>query len=257
MEKAMFAEERQALIVTIVNQEGSARVKELSEKFQVTEDSIRKDLTLLEKKGLLKKTYGGAVKKRKIVHEIDVADRKDRNREAKKEIAKRAVQLIKERDTIFLDISTSSIAIAKRLLSVDFSLTVVTNMLDVLFILHKCEHVDVICIGGRLQSELEGFVGSVAIEQLQQYNFDSAFIGMVGVDLQSNRTYTYYDEDGYTKSAAITNSKKAYMMLEERKLDDDGTYSFAKTEDFYGVISDGKLSEENKKKLLKKGLTVY
>lgn len=253
----MFAEERQEMIVKILNQEGSVRVKTLSEKFNVTEDSIRKDLTLLEKKGLLKKTYGGAVKKRKIVHQIDVADRKGRDIEAKKEMAKRALSLIKERDTVFLDISTTSIEIAKQLVGISFPLTVVTNMLDVLLILHKSEWVDVICIGGRLHNELEGFVGSVANEQLQNYNFDSAFIGMVGLDLDSNRAYTYFDEDGYTKSAAIANSKKAYMMLEDKKLEDDGSYSFAKTEDFFGVISDGKLSERNKKKLMDKGLTIY
>lgn len=57
----MFAEERQNQIVALVNKNGSVRVKELSEKYQVTEDSIRKDLTFLEKKGLLKKTYGGAM----------------------------------------------------------------------------------------------------------------------------------------------------------------------------------------------------
>ena len=65
----MFAEERQNMIAAMVNKNGSVRVKDLSEQFQVTEDSIRKDLTLLEKKGLLKKAYGGAVKKRVNVHD--------------------------------------------------------------------------------------------------------------------------------------------------------------------------------------------
>ena len=55
----MFAEERHEQIVALVNRNGSVRVKELSELFQITEDSIRKDLTILERKGLLKKTYGG------------------------------------------------------------------------------------------------------------------------------------------------------------------------------------------------------
>ena len=72
----MLARERQNKIVEMVNTEGSVLVKELSELFDVTEDSIRKDLSLLEKKGLLKKTYGGAVKNRVNTHELYVSQRK-------------------------------------------------------------------------------------------------------------------------------------------------------------------------------------
>ena len=69
----MFAEERQEQIVRLVEQKGSVRVKELSEQFQVTEDCIRKDLTLLEKRGLLKKSYGGAIKRRVNTHDLHVS----------------------------------------------------------------------------------------------------------------------------------------------------------------------------------------
>lgn len=72
----MLARERQNKIVEIVNREGSVLVKELSELFKVTEDSIRKDLSALEKKGLLKKTYGGAIKNRVNTHEIYVSPAK-------------------------------------------------------------------------------------------------------------------------------------------------------------------------------------
>ena len=67
----MFAEERQNEIVKLVNRNGSVRVKDLSEQFQVTEDSIRKDLTLLEKKGLLRKMYGGAMQARINTRDLD------------------------------------------------------------------------------------------------------------------------------------------------------------------------------------------
>ena len=105
----MFAEERQNDIVSLVNKKGSVRVKELSEKYDVTEDSIRKDLTQLEKKGLLKKTYGGAMKIRINVHDLDVAQRKDKNIEMKQMIAQKALELIKDGDMVFLDISTANL----------------------------------------------------------------------------------------------------------------------------------------------------
>lgn len=105
----MFAEERQNQIVSLLNQNGSVRVKELSEQFQVTEDCIRKDLTLLEKKGLLKKSYGGAVKIRINPHDFNVSQRKEKNIEAKQKIASKAMGLIKNGDMVFLDISTANL----------------------------------------------------------------------------------------------------------------------------------------------------
>ena len=85
----MLARERQNKIVEMVNANGSVLVKELSEMFEVTEDSIRKDLSLLEKKELLKKTYGGAVRNRVNTHELYVSQRKGKNVEEKKKIAKK------------------------------------------------------------------------------------------------------------------------------------------------------------------------
>lgn len=85
----MFAEERQNEIVNLVNRNGSVRVKDLSEQFQVTEDSIRKDLTLLEKKGLLRKMYGGAMKARINTHDLDVSQRRDKHIDAKKKLQKK------------------------------------------------------------------------------------------------------------------------------------------------------------------------
>ena len=83
----MLARERQNKIVEMVNANGSVLVKELSEMFEVTEDSIRKDLSLLEKKELLKKTYGGAVRNRVNTHELYVSQRKGKNVEEKKKIS--------------------------------------------------------------------------------------------------------------------------------------------------------------------------
>ena len=90
----MLAGERHDQIVSQVNDKGSVLVKDLSSEFGVTEDSIRKDLTMLEKKGLLKKAYGGAVKIRNNPHERYVAQRKGKNLECKMTIAKKAMELM-------------------------------------------------------------------------------------------------------------------------------------------------------------------
>lgn len=232
----MFAEERQNMIAAMVNKNGSVRVKDLSEQFQVTEDSIRKDLTLLEKKGLLKKTYGGAVKKRVNVHDLNVSQRKDKNIEIKQVIAQKAMELIKDGDMIFLDISTANLELAKLLAKSLLNITVVTNMIDIMLELTAATTVKLIFLGGTFSRGHDGFVGSVTISQISNYRFDLAFIGIVGIDLFDNSVATYMVEDGLTKHAVLENSKRSYMMLETRKFNMDGTYKYAKIDDFTGAI---------------------
>ncbi len=87
----MFLEERQESIMNLLNTEGKVRVKELSAKFNVTDDCIRKDLGSLEKQGRLKRTYGGAVAIRENIHAIEVSKHKGSDVDAKRRIAQAAV----------------------------------------------------------------------------------------------------------------------------------------------------------------------
>ena len=114
---------------------GKVKVKELSERFSVSEDLIRKDLSALEAKGLLKKAYGGAVLIRENIHRKIAAQRKDVNQEEKRGIAKAAVDQIQDGDVVFLDISTVNIRVARELVEREKQATIVTNMLEVVSIL--------------------------------------------------------------------------------------------------------------------------
>ncbi|MDD6460135.1 MAG: DeoR/GlpR family DNA-binding transcription regulator, partial [Absicoccus porci] len=129
----MLAQQRQEAIVEEVNEKGSVLVKELAIKYNVTQDSIRKDLNILQKQGLLKKTYGGAVRIRKkiAVQDLVASKRISKNRAAKQAIAQRAYHLIEPNDLIFLDLSTSNLELARLLMENDKGATIVTNMLDI------------------------------------------------------------------------------------------------------------------------------
>lgn len=251
----MFAQERQEEIVALVNKDGSVRVKELSEKFNVTEDSIRKDLTLLEKQGLLEKTYGGAIKKKRVnVHDFNISQRKDKNIEAKQKIAARAIELIKDGDMVFLDISTTNVELSKLLVKSSINITVVTNMVDVMLELRETPNIDLVFIGGTFNRKNDGFIGSLAMNQIQNYRFDIAFLGTVGVDLYDNSVATYMVEDGLTKQTIIESSRKTYLMLESRKFDTDGNYKYARVDEFTGIIMDQKPESSIESRLKKYNL---
>ncbi|WP_278245072.1 DeoR family transcriptional regulator [Clostridium sartagoforme] len=105
-------EERLEDILEMIKKDGKVRVKELSEKFKVSEDMIRKDLSKLEKEGNIKRTYGGAILERKIIHNDNTTSRIISNIEEKEKIAKLVMDEIQENDVIFMDISSTNYTIA-------------------------------------------------------------------------------------------------------------------------------------------------
>lgn len=253
----MLARERQNKIVEMVNVNGSVLVKELSELFDVTEDSIRKDLSLLEKKGMLKKTYGGAVKNRVNTHELYVSQRKGKNVAEKKAIAKKAFKLIEEGDVIFLDISTINIELIKLIVEANLKITVVTNMIDVMLSFTAPSDTHLIFIGGKLNKGRDGFVGAYTNRQIAEFNFDKAFMGIVGVDLERNNVCTYDTDDAFTKKQIMAYSEVSYMIMESRKFSRKGNYRYANVNDFAGAVLDEKPEEEIVKELKKYNLDIY
>lgn len=247
----MFAQERQNEIVNLVNRYGSVRVKDLSEQFQVTEDSIRKDLTLLEKKGLLRKMYGGAMKVRINTHDLHVSQRRDKNIGAKKKIAEKAMGLIKDGDMVFLDVSTANLELAKLLIRSGLGLTVVSNMVDILleFTAPVNTNAKFLFVGGSLSSGRDYFVGAYTNKLIAGFRFDLAFLSNVGVDLFANSVYTYAADDGIAKETILSASRKSYLLLETRKFHMDGTYKYASIDRFSGAVMEQEPPEGLKEKL--------
>ncbi|MEG0276377.1 MAG: DeoR/GlpR family DNA-binding transcription regulator [Coprobacillus sp.] len=252
----MFAQERQDEIVSIVNQDGSVKVKDLSLQFDVTEDCIRKDLAALERKGLLKKAYGGAVRVRENPHMYNSQDRKSTPNSERVILAKKAMSLIEAQDTLFLDISLTSIELANLLKQSSLQVTVITNMIDILNILNHCPHISLIFIGGQLNNEGDGFCGSLSSQLIRSFKVDKSFLGVVGVDSLQGVLSTYHVDDGVMKKAVIEQSQKSYVFCEERKLVEDGNYVFASLSDLTSLIVSHELNDKLESRIENYGLTI-
>lgn len=241
----MFNKERLDEILNILDNEGKVKVKDLSKKFSVTEDCIRKDLKQLEQMDKLQRTYGGAIKLRKSKQNYEFSDRKKIDISKKSIIAKKAVDIIEDRDTIFLDLSTTNILIAKLLASSKKRVTVVTNMLDIINILSSEDNnITVIATSGILNKNLLGFIGPVTIDLIRRYKFDKSFIGSCGIDVFDKSITTFDIEDGITKTAIIESSKKTFLVMESQKFYTDGNYKFATVADVQGIITDAIPNDE-------------
>ncbi|SHJ12338.1 transcriptional regulator, DeoR family [Clostridium amylolyticum] len=234
----MFAEERWEEINKILKKEGKIKVKDLSSRFNVTEDCIRKDLKHLENQGFLKKIYGGAVKVRDSLHESDILVRKEMDIPAKNLIAQKAFDIIQDRSIIFLDISTTNIILAKLLSESTKNVTLITNMIEAIHVLSKNHNLTVVLTGGVLNKQMDGFTGASTIELISKYKFDMSFLGSCGLDVYDKSITTFDIEDGITKKAIIEASKKSYLVMENKKFNSDGNYKFAKIDDIDAIITE-------------------
>lgn len=252
----MFVQERQERIAALAARDGNVLVKDLSRQFGVTEDCIRKDLAALEKKGLLRRVYGGAVPARANLHEYDVAQRRNENVEEKRRLAAKALRLVHDGDTLFLDISTTNVELAKLLLRQERGVTVATNMVDVMTVLSAPCGVGLYFIGGAFNRGRDGFIGSAAVAQIARLRCDLAFLGTVGVDVSGDAVYTYLPDDGYTKQAILGASRASYLLVEKRKFQAEGNFKYAALGDFRGAVTDLAPGDPVAARLARGGLTV-
>lgn len=247
----MFVEERHQEIMRLLQENEKVRVKELSKRFEVTEDCIRKDLASMETKNLLKRTYGGAVLPDTLHpgHSNIVSTRKDKNVKEKHKIAKKAVKLIHPGDMIFLDTSTTNIELAKEIQKQEIEVTVVSCMLDVAQIFSQTKKVKFILLGGEFNRSQNGFLGELTIQMMKNFRFDACFLGVVGADIWNNEVMTYVPEDGIMKHNAMERSRKSYLMMENCKFGFKANYVYATFEDVEGIISEEQPSKEIREKL--------
>lgn len=239
----MFLEERQAKILELLSENGKVLVKELAEMFNVTEDSIRKDLTALELEGQLKRTYGGAVPIKEKLQITEAQKRRIIDVEAKRKIAAAAVKIISSNDLIFLDASTISIAIAEILEKRESPYKIITNMVDVLVMLARNPKIDIIFAGGQINKSRDGFIDGLNIEFMSKFRPDISFVGVVGVDVAKNSLSSNDVNSGLHKAKILSISKNSYIIAESRKFGVEAKYTFSTLENVRGIITENKPAE--------------
>ncbi|MDF2880611.1 MAG: transcriptional regulator, DeoR family [Clostridiaceae bacterium] len=234
----MFMEERLNEILYILKTEGKILVKDLSSKFNVSEGMIRKDLQRLEMEGKIKRTYGGAILERKIVHNENISSRMIKDLDHKKKIAEKAFSIIEDGDLVFLDISSTNYVIGEAIAASNRKVNIITNMNIIPSLFVENSSVNVICIGGAYSKRLGGVIGAAAIESISKYKADKAFIGTGGLNLEDDFISNFNLEEANTKRAVIKASKRVYLAMENEKFYIDGSYKFASLQDIHGIITE-------------------
>lgn len=183
----LYEEERKPRLLQYIQQNQRASVQVLSEVFQVSESTIRRDLKELEEAQLLKRTHGGAVSLESANIEPAIIDKEDLFREEKAAIAREAAELIRPGDTLLLDAGTTTLHLAREIRRMS-DIRVVTNSLLVLNELKDCRDIEVSLTGGMLRPETQAFVGPITEAALDMIRVDKAFIAMNGIDARAGLT---------------------------------------------------------------------
>ena len=183
----MLAVERRNLILDKLQKERKVVVSELSALFDVSEETIRRDLDKLDREGLAIKSYGGAVLNENTGVDMPFNVRKKRNMKAKQEIAALVASLVQEGEHIIVDPSTTAVAVVKALKNRK-KLTVVTSSIEVLIELSDVTGWEVICTGGTLRENYLTLVGSRAADVISSFHADKVILSCKGLDLKRGVT---------------------------------------------------------------------
>ncbi|WP_170393721.1 DeoR/GlpR family DNA-binding transcription regulator [Ruegeria arenilitoris] len=175
---------RQSDILNIAKQDGRVMVEDLALRFDVTVQTIRRDLSELADMGKLDRVHGGAVL-RSGVSNIGYEDRRALNADAKTRIAQLCAQDIPDGASVFLNIGTSTEAVARQLLN-HKDLMVVTNNMNVANILVDNPNCQIVVAGGVLRRSDGGLVGNLTIATIEQFKFDYAIIGCSALDAEGD-----------------------------------------------------------------------
>ncbi|MBQ8800024.1 MAG: DeoR/GlpR transcriptional regulator [Lachnospiraceae bacterium] len=251
----MFMEERQQEIVEIIQTNGKVTIAEITAKYGISDESARRDLRLLEQKGLCKRTHGGAI----LLQQVSVRPPIDRDFEKMpifdnyREISRVAVTKINENDIVYLT-GGSFGHIMVSFLPKDIRYTVVVNSVDIAKELRAFDNIDVYMVGGKMRQS-GSVVDSFANDFVSRLHFDVCFITGGGVTANfglSNGT----DETATFQRTVIKNSRKKYMVLPSAKIGVDSFVKVCDIDVFDEIITDWDCVEEQVTALEEKGVTV-
>jgi DeoR family fructose operon transcriptional repressor len=232
----MFAPERQQAILDQARSAGRVDVLSLATRFEVTPETIRRDLTTLERQRLLRRTHGGAVPVERLDFEPGLADRESRYVEEKRRIARAALAELPEEGTVLLDAGTSTAALA-RLIPEDRELTVVTNGLTVAVTLVAQANITVHVLGGRVRGRTMAAVDDWAKRALAEVYVDVAFLGTNGISVGRGLTTPDLAEAA-VKSAMIAAARRTVVLADHTKFATDHFARFAELSDVDVLITD-------------------
>jgi DeoR family fructose operon transcriptional repressor len=232
----MYAEERQQYIVDRARRDGRVDGAELAAELAVTGETIRRDLSVLERHGVLRRVHGGAIPVERLGFEPALATRDAVLTAEKDRIAKAALAELPDEGSIVLDAGSTTARLAE-MLPIDRQLTVLTNGLPIALSLATRANITVLFIGGRVRGRTLACVDPWALDALAQSYVDVAFVATNGVSVERGLT-TPDQAEAAVKQAMIAAARRVVLLADHTKVSADHLARFGRLTDIDTFITD-------------------
>ncbi|MFD7923106.1 DeoR/GlpR family DNA-binding transcription regulator [Streptomyces sp. NPDC059740] len=236
----MDAEERQHRILALTRREGRLDVTRAAVEFDVAPETLRRDLRSLERRGLVRRTHGGAYPVESAGFETDLAHRETSHVAEKRRIAAGAVKLLGDAETLFVDEGFTP-QLLTSMLPAGRPLTLVTSSLSTAAAVSNREDLTVLLLGGRVRGNTLGTVGNWVTDMLSGFVIDLAFLGANGISREHGLT-TPDPAVAAVKACAVRSSRRRVLVGVHSKFGANSFCRFADVADFEAVVTDTGLS---------------
>lgn len=238
----MFAQNRQNRIIEKLQKNGAVTTQDLIKEFNVSVETIRRDLLYLEQQGMLKRVHGGAVENGNMKQFASLSARNEESSEEKRNLSENAMCFINENDIIAIDSGSTANCFAKILKETFQSLTVVTNSLDVFNILSNYSEFKVILCGGHFLHEENVFYGSLVLDALSKIHVQKAFIFPSAVSIEYG-ICDYNEELCQIQKAMLKCADEVFVLADNSKFEKSAFLKLDDMKNEYFYITDNKISE--------------
>jgi DeoR family transcriptional regulator, aga operon transcriptional repressor len=250
----MLNEERRLRIQGIVTQHKRILVKEISKEFDISEVTVRKDLEVLEKRGILSRVHGGAILNQSSVHDIALTEKEHIYPKEKQLIGEKASQLIREGDVILLDSGSTTTQIARNI-KFKKDIKVITNAVNIASELAGSE-IEVILTGGFLREKSFSLVGPIAEDTLRHINADKLFLGVDGIHFEFGLTTPNLME-ARVNQLMIKKSLEVILVSDSSKFGKRSMSFISDVSSIQQVITDNGIHDDDLRELEELGVKVF
>jgi len=243
---------RHTQLLDFVNSENRISVALLAQKLQVSEVTIRKDLDILEKRGLLRREHGFAV----MIASDDIGHHLSFNYDNKRRIAQKAAASVKNGETVMIESGSCCALLAEELATNRRDITVITNSAFIAAFIRKAPAARIVLLGGDYQNESQVMVGPMLKKCVQDFFVDKVFIGTDG----------FTEKNGFTGNnllrteairAMAERANKIIILTESIKFSQQGVVTQFKSEEIAVIFTDDHIPEEKKQFLQKLNTIIY
>jgi DeoR family transcriptional regulator, repressor of opine catabolism and conjugal transfer len=230
-------EDRQAKIVDLLRMRNFVDIRTLTERFEVSVATVRRDLDELEDAGLLRRTHGGAVGINQVALDATNATRAVWNQAEKAAIAAVVADMVVDGDTVLLDAGTTALEVARKLTGRK-SLTLISNGLDIVAELTRGEGQSIYSVGGEYSDINRSFRGPLAEQFIRQFNVDKLILNAASIDVDRGLICTSTPVNASVARAMMEVSRRVIVVADHSKFTKSSLSVVAKIEDVGVVVTD-------------------